>query len=1474
MSLRPLAHQTFRWTKWIPGEEYTKQILLRNVGADVLKIKYGLPASEYFALDFPESIKLSPGMSTTISVTFRPARDQPYEDTVPFRTQLGDFEVTLLGGMPLAALTIPDESDFGFAACFERSTKTLRMVATGRAPVKFHWQVPAPYAIYPPSGHLQTGEEANFTVAFTPPSASVFTSTALCVMEDGPTLVMKLRGIGKFAFVQPHVEQLSFGHLLPGTSTTQTITFTNQSPVDTALTLVAEGAEEGATNPNPNPNPNSNSPSTTAASSPFTVTPSVIRIAAGGKATASVTYAPLQPDVETSTTLTFHAAGGNASTVAVSGSCMAPRVSISTTTALESSTTTEAEHAETDSSPKGTSAAAVPPPGPLTFGNVPVGRVVHRTFKITNHSRLEVPFQVLVGAGGTFTATPTGGRLIPHGAQTISVTYVPQHAGHFYRRLMVLVQHISAPIAVDLIATAFSPTTHPDPLLPHHVRAARWGTGGGLDGDGDGQIIDGKRKSPTPATSSPKEQALSFLPDGSQVLGVVPRSSPKRKASSFTVAPPATWEDVFNLGSRTEDGALTLSTSVLDFGACSRLRASSHRDIVVTNHSSKRLSLFWSTPRATVISAAGGESGDDHTTTTTTDLTAGSDATLANPNPVFTVFPDTADLGPGLDMTFRVAFRPAADDTVYEGALDLVAMERRALTSSLHTGQARVPSELAEMDIPVPWTLSATASGHTRPPTRVEAAPLMELSEATVTFPPGYAGSTSSHVVALTNVGSTPVAFRAQTAPHAPGDGGDLVMSEESTTTTSFAGLPAGFEVLPAAGTVPPGGVQLLAVRSRLKHSGAGSGVLTVTANGGNTVVAATTLRATCYEPEVDLVGGTHMFMKPTCVGATSTAHTSLSNPTGVPVAFAFAGDGHGDDDSNNENSSAEPSGVFTPSPRSGLIPAFSQLVITWSFTPRRVGRVAADIPLRIGERLRDVLDPSPHHHLSGSDPSVAGTLRLEGESLAGGVTLASNASTDLGVICVGDTYGHVVPVRNMGGGAVTFDVIVSRLFEDQNGNGGGEVDDEEEAQATGVSYPSSSTSPFGEGLCCRVKVEQRRITLPGLLEESLHFAFTPRVRRKYAYQVQLLVPRGATSSSSSSSSSSPEELELLSFVLRGEGQHPTMQIVDVGGSTHQQLPKPMVWSTVAAATINAQLALPISSGDIKHVDDVAAGRVSVASLLARREPISMHLPVIAAGADPERGKAYVRVVLHNPTDLPTTYHFVRPGATDLDEENWVAPHYPPDTSSDLFHLFTLEPNVGTIAPGASCEVTISFTPHAVPSTITMPMLLYLDHGPALHLHLTGRSVDIFRHEEMTMMMTPNGSAGSLASFGDVTHDLHAVPVGLDPGVAGRRTRSTGTKAETEMDLGDMHADPRLAAPIQSVVLYNVGLRDVEMDIDISPLEELAEHCWGVPVLTYVGHEGDSEQGGHPGDAEMQPIVVPAGGEMVTFWRFAPVQVR
>lgn len=56
------------WRKWVPGVEYVKSLVLKNVSNKQVKFQYKAPGSKAFGVEFPEPVKLMPGMSYALKV--------------------------------------------------------------------------------------------------------------------------------------------------------------------------------------------------------------------------------------------------------------------------------------------------------------------------------------------------------------------------------------------------------------------------------------------------------------------------------------------------------------------------------------------------------------------------------------------------------------------------------------------------------------------------------------------------------------------------------------------------------------------------------------------------------------------------------------------------------------------------------------------------------------------------------------------------------------------------------------------------------------------------------------------------------------------------------------------------------------------------------------------------------------------------------------------------------------------------------------------------------------------------------------------------------------------------------------------------------------------------------------------------------------------------------------------------------------
>ena len=96
-----------RWKIWEPGGTYVRSLVLKNVSTKALKLKYKLPRTKYFEMEFPETIKLSPGMSVPVDVTFRPIKREQYDDFIEFKVAgCGTFKVKVIAALPTLSLDV------------------------------------------------------------------------------------------------------------------------------------------------------------------------------------------------------------------------------------------------------------------------------------------------------------------------------------------------------------------------------------------------------------------------------------------------------------------------------------------------------------------------------------------------------------------------------------------------------------------------------------------------------------------------------------------------------------------------------------------------------------------------------------------------------------------------------------------------------------------------------------------------------------------------------------------------------------------------------------------------------------------------------------------------------------------------------------------------------------------------------------------------------------------------------------------------------------------------------------------------------------------------------------------------------------------------------------------------------------------------------------------------------------------------
>jgi hypothetical protein len=180
------------WTNWEPGGEYTRALTIKNVSSKVVTVVHRPNHSKAFCLEYPEAVKLSPGMSTALRVTFRPLRAMHYVDAVEISCDGAPVAVPLAAPLAAPRVAAPAAVDFGLVPAREVFSRPLPLANAGGAAVAFVWRVGAPFSVVPAAGRLAAGRAAACQVVFAPEEAAAFAGTAACELDNGEVVVVQV----------------------------------------------------------------------------------------------------------------------------------------------------------------------------------------------------------------------------------------------------------------------------------------------------------------------------------------------------------------------------------------------------------------------------------------------------------------------------------------------------------------------------------------------------------------------------------------------------------------------------------------------------------------------------------------------------------------------------------------------------------------------------------------------------------------------------------------------------------------------------------------------------------------------------------------------------------------------------------------------------------------------------------------------------------------------------------------------------------------------------------------------------------------------------------------------------------------------------------------------------------------------------------------------------------------------------------
>lgn len=187
------APRSVVWKGWHIDGEFERKFLLKNVGAQIVRLKYRVPPSQRFHLPFPELIELAPGTSVPIQISFKPVESVNVNDDLTFilydrsgQATNKRFSVKLQAQLPVLSMKSQSEPvEFGIRPILEVSERKLTLQNDGDIPAQFNWKLPSDASLFaseiiPSNGRIEPGQSVECLLHLLPHACGVISADLVC----------------------------------------------------------------------------------------------------------------------------------------------------------------------------------------------------------------------------------------------------------------------------------------------------------------------------------------------------------------------------------------------------------------------------------------------------------------------------------------------------------------------------------------------------------------------------------------------------------------------------------------------------------------------------------------------------------------------------------------------------------------------------------------------------------------------------------------------------------------------------------------------------------------------------------------------------------------------------------------------------------------------------------------------------------------------------------------------------------------------------------------------------------------------------------------------------------------------------------------------------------------------------------------------------------------------------------------------
>jgi hypothetical protein len=501
------------------------------------KIKYKLPQTRYFSMEFPEVQTLSAGMNWTIPITFRPVAKESYDDVIEFSTSFGNFAIPIKATLPEHVMDFPSEIDFGFSPIRETAKINFLLSNVGELTSYYEWSIEAPFFISPSSGELAPGASCPVLIEFKPKEAMVLEGTAICafgIKENWEkTKVVKtarVSGISKFSHLicDSNEPVFDFGKVNVGTYSEKKLTLKNPSPVHANFKIKKASKDNDEC---------------------FTFSTMNGRVEAGSSVEIDIKYTPIATGLFSNAFFDVTTQSGNIVRLTLSGEGLGPIVSVE--------------------------------PSVLNFNDIPAGTTVTRVFYLKNDANTTASYQFNIDKSSSFQLDKQCGTIGPHSVIPIQVKICPVDPMNYYRKIYCLVENQDA-IAIEFLATCYNDKRRPATFKYHHVLNYQKRVENGLWEYGPEQLEEMIKSE----TLRCKEGVLEFID---------PQLAEKHKLSAKKDDPyeRGVVASEYFFQNTGDNLACALLDTYVDFGSCSRYRAIEPQIIRIQNRTRGKMTCVW-----------------------------------------------------------------------------------------------------------------------------------------------------------------------------------------------------------------------------------------------------------------------------------------------------------------------------------------------------------------------------------------------------------------------------------------------------------------------------------------------------------------------------------------------------------------------------------------------------------------------------------------------------------------------------------------------------------------------------------------------------------------------------------------------------------------------------------------------------------------------------------------------------------------